>query len=373
MSRKVEAFISEKLNDQHHSGLYRRLTAFNEDLVDFSSNDYLGLARSKGLALAIANRQPAFPRLNGSTGSRLLTGNDSFSEEVETMLARIFSAETALVFNSGYTANLAILSSLPHRGDTIIYDELAHASIKDGARLSLAKRYSFKHNDLNDLERKIRNASGRVYIVVESIYSMDGDVCPLEELVKIAEHNDACIILDEAHSTGVMGTGGAGMAVDSKLSQRIPIRIYTFGKAMGVHGACIAGSARLREYLINFARPFIYTTAPDYHTLASIACAFDFLRANIELQGMLQEKIQVFENEMRTHREFRVMPGAIQTIHIPGPEHVRQRAMELRNQGFDVRPIVSPTVPTGKERLRICLHTFNSVDEIKALCNLLKT
>ncbi len=372
MSQKVAAFILDKLESQQRSGLYRKLTCFDTNLVDFSSNDYLGLARSEELASRIAGLQPPFPRLNGSTGSRLLTGNYTYAEEVESLLTSIFSAEATLIFNSGYNANLAILSALPQRGDTILYDELAHASIKDGARLSLANRYSFRHNDLNDLERKLVEARGRAFIVVESVYSMDGDVCPLEDLVKIAERNDACIILDEAHSTGVMGDGGAGMAVASGLSARIPIRIYTFGKAMGVHGACIAGSAYLREYLINFARPFIYTTAPDHHTLASISCAFGYLREHIELQQKLQQNVAAFVNEMSAHPAVNVSPGAIQTVHITGPEKVRQRALELRQIGLDVRPIVSPTVPAGKERLRICIHAFNTFDEIKSLCQLLK-
>ncbi len=373
MSKRVADFISHKLADQQRSGLYRRLTSHSgEKLTDFSSNDYLGLARSEELAARIAGHKPRFPRLNGSTGSRLLTGHDAYADEVESILADIFCADAALIFNSGYTANLAVLSALPQRGDTILYDELVHASIKDGTRLSLAKRYSFRHNDLYDLERKLRNSEGRVFIVVESIYSMDGDVCPLHELTVLAEKHDACIILDEAHSTGVMGEQGAGLAVAAGLSEKIPVRIYTFGKAMGVHGACIAGPAQLKDFLINFARPFIYTTAPDHHTLVSIACAFGYLHEHPVLQEKLQENIDVFVNEMRGDPSAKITSSAIQTVFIPGPENVRRCAFDLRQSGFDVRPILSPTVPAGKERLRICLHTFNTQNEIERLCTLLK-
>src|SRR5882672_9118634 len=284
--------LQKVLNEKKKQDSFRRLKSSSQP-IDFCSNDYLGLARSQELFYAI-NRgaERLKPPYNGSTGSRLLSGNSELAEEMEKKLAGIFRSPKSLLFNSGYTANLAVLSSLPQRGDTILYDELAHTCIKDGARLSLASRFSFRHNDLNDLEEKIKRAKGNIFIAVESIYSMDGDESPLEELVTLAERYNATIILDEAHSTGSYGENGGGLAVEKGLEKKIAVRIYTFGKAMGIHGACVAGDETLINYLINFARPFIYTTAMPPHSLIAIQCAFDYLKQQVGLQERLQSKIQ---------------------------------------------------------------------------------
>jgi 8-amino-7-oxononanoate synthase len=363
----LDQFLSEKLSRRKHEGLLRQLPA-NRHALDFFSNDYLGLARSTDLFHAIQEKMLAVkPIRNGSTGSRLLSGNTFYHEQLEEKLSVIFRSEATLLFHSGYTASLSVLSSLPQKGDTVIYDELAHACIKDGARLSLAKRFSFKHNDVADLEKKIRNATGKVFVALESIYSMDGDECPLRDVVKLADTYGAQIVLDEAHSTGAYGSSGSGLATTLGLENKIPVRIYTFGKAMGIHGACVAGSETLKQYLLNFARQFIYTTAPDYHTLASIECAFDCLAANIDLQKKLKENIRLFTKHIGEVANRTNSQSAIQTAIIPGHEQVRTAAAKLQSQGYDVRPILSPTVPRGEERLRICLHTFNSESEIIGL------
>ncbi|MFZ6013783.1 MAG: aminotransferase class I/II-fold pyridoxal phosphate-dependent enzyme, partial [Bacteroidota bacterium] len=337
-------------------------------LVDFSSNDYLGLARSAPLFDFIHQRLESIDeKKNGATGSRLLSGNSVYAEKVESKLKDIFKSESALIFNSGYSANLAVLSAIPQKDDTILYDELAHACIKDGARLSLASRHPFRHNDLNDLERKLKKATGKIFVAIESIYSMDGDESPLTDIVKLAESYQASIILDEAHSTGVMGEGGSGLAVSLGCQHKIGIRIYTFGKAMGIHGACVVGSSALIQYLINFARPFIYTTALPPHSLASIEGAFEYLGSNISLQSTLRQKVGLFlaniQNPMLGSRG----TSAIQTAIFPGNDAAKKASRILQQRGFDVRPILSPTVPKGTERLRICLHTFNSSAEILSL------
>jgi 8-amino-7-oxononanoate synthase len=303
----------------------------------------------------------------------LLSGNSSYVEEVENKLARIFRSPATLIFNSGYSANLAVLSSIPQKGDTILYDSFAHASLKDGARLSLATRHSFRHNDLTDLERKIKSSKGKKYIVVESIYSMDGDECPLNEIIKLADRYEAAIILDEAHSTGVNGPKGAGYCVEQNLQDKVDIRIYTFGKGMGVHGACVAGSQTLIEYLINFARPFIYTTAPSQHEVASIDCAFEFLSANLSLQHTLRRKIGLYLSAIGNLPHRTPSLSAIQTVLCPGNQAVKHMSEALQNEGFNVRPILYPTVQEGKERVRICLHTFNSDDEIISLTQTLRS
>jgi 8-amino-7-oxononanoate synthase len=365
--------LQGRLKAREKEGLLRTLK-YTSDQIDFSSNDYLGLSRSESLFNEIHQELDALTiKRNGATGSRLLAGNTEYYEEIESRLAKIFKADASLIFNSGYTANLAVLSSLPQRNDTILYDELAHACIKDGARLSLAKRYSFRHNDLNDLETKLKRAEGKVYIAVESIYSMDGDQCPLQELVSLSEKYNAFIILDEAHSTGVMGEQGSGLAVSLNVHSKIAVRVYTFGKAMGIHGACVAGGNDLRDYLINFARPFIYTTALPPHSIAAIDCAFKYLNNNIYLQEKLRSNIQIFLHAVQDLQNRTISTSAIQTAIYPGNENARMAATELQQKGFDVRPILSPTVPKGSERLRICLHTFNTKSDIEALASTLKS
>lgn len=364
-----QTHLRQKLDQHRENGLLRALKPENTRLADFTSNDYLGLARSQTLAALIHSKLNtlALPP-NGATGSRLLSGNANYTREVEQKLANRFKSESALIFNSGYSANLAVLSAIPQRHDTILYDELAHACIKDGARLSLAKHHSFRHNDLNDLELKLKRASGQVFIAVESIYSMDGDVCPMQDLVQLAETHNAAIILDEAHSTGVEGAQGSGLSTALNLHERIAIRVFTFGKAMGIHGACVAGSLTLTEYLINHARPFIYTTALPPHSIASIDCAFQYLEQHAdELQKNLKTNIAHFLSGADILANRTPSASAIQTAIFPGNDHARRAAHQLQEQGFDVRPILSPTVPAGAERLRICLHTYNTPEEITAL------
>lgn len=369
----LDSILRVKLEQQAAKGILRQLPLNQVPMIDFASNDYLGLSRSVELSELIGKEYRSQERTNGSTGSRLLTGNDQYIETVEAELAATFQAESTLIFNSGYSANTSVLSSIPGKGDTIIYDEYSHASIKDGARLSLAKRFSFAHNSLDDLERKIRIGAGRVFVVVESVYSMDGDVCPLREVVELTKQTGAFLILDEAHSTGVRGPGGAGLAVELGLVDQIAIRIYTFGKAMGVHGACVAASTTTRDYLINFARPFIYTTAPDRHTVTSVRCAFQLVRNRPELQDLLRQNIDVFLEGTRKITNRTQSSSAIQTLILPGADRVRSAARDIQRNGLDVRPIVSPTVPAGMERLRICLHSYNTPDEIGRLTSILKT
>lgn len=371
MQHSIDHLLAQRLTERKVKNLSRALPPANKG-IDFTSNDYLGLAQSQELYAAIEKKAGFFPKTNGATGSRLLSGNCPYTEEVERKLANVFKSGSALIFNSGYIANLALLSSIPQKGDTIIYDEFAHASIKDGARLSLAKRFSFRHNDLNDLEKKIKQSQGKVFIVVESLYSMDGDQCPLPELTRLAEKYDASIILDEAHSTGVFGDKGSGLAVSQGLENKITARVYTFGKAMGIHGACVAASPLLIEYLINFARPFIYTTALPLHSIISIDCAMAFLEKNMQLQSVLQKKIDLFKRN--AHYTNRIPSrSAIQTFLVPGNDAARGAARLLQTEGYDIRPILSPTVPKNLERLRICLHVFNRDEDISNLAKLLNS
>ncbi|ELR73524.1 8-amino-7-oxononanoate synthase [Fulvivirga imtechensis AK7] len=361
--------LSKQLESRKENQSLRHLTV-KPGLIDFTSNDYLGFARSKALKNLIDDKVKEL-NTNGATGSRLLSGNSAYTEKVEHYLAQIFKSQNSLIFNSGYSANLAVLSSLPQRGDTILYDELSHASIKDGARLSLANRYSFRHNDLDDLESKLKTATGNAFIAVESIYSMDGDACPLEDLVTLSEKYQAQVILDEAHSTGVIGPQGSGLSCELHLQDKISIRVYTFGKAMGIHGAAVACDQLLRDYLVNFARPFIYTTALSPHSITSIEMAFTYLSSHIHLQDQAKDRVKYFNTQFTQYLASRFtrtsLDHPIQTIVIPGNDQAKGIANYLQNKGYDIRAILSPTVKKGEERLRICLHIYNSDDDISGL------
>ena len=282
ITHSINKTLSERLAVYQQAGLLRQLRTADE-FVDFCSNDYLGFARSTVLRQAIQQADLRSDNSRtGATGSRLLAGQSALADEVEQELAQFYQTESALIFNSGYDANIGLLSCLPKAGDTLLTDELIHASMIDGARLSYATRHRFKHNDLADLTTKLQQATqlgGQIFVAVESVYSMDGDMAPLTDLVDICEKYGAALLVDEAHATGVYGSGpsgqgGEGLVVALGLQDRVFARVHTFGKALGVHGATIVGPAVLRQYLINFARPFIYTTAlPPHSLLAMSVCA----------------------------------------------------------------------------------------------------
>lgn len=371
---QAEQFIKSKLQQRANTGILRKLSsaAFQSD---FSSNDYLGFARSAELKAKTGQMLALIPALqNGSGGSRLLSGNHWFTEETEQHIAAFHQAPAALLFNSGYDANLGLLSSLGQRGDTIIADELIHASLIDGARLSNANRYTFRHNDLNSLEAKLKLAKGNSYVVTESVFSMDGDTAPLAEISKLCKTYQANLIVDEAHALGIYGKHGAGLVQQLCLENEVFARVVTFGKALGCHGAAVLGSKNLRTYLINFARSFIYTTAAPLHAIANIRSAYQLLEQT-DYTTPIREKIACYQNLIskvamnKTHST-----SAIHTVIYPDSYSAKKAAAALQEKGLDVRAILSPTVAEGKERLRICLHAFNTETEIQTLVKeLIKT
>jgi 8-amino-7-oxononanoate synthase len=368
---QAEDFIQKKLAERVRHDNFRVLKTVS-GLVDFCSNDYLGFARSeklKGLVDAEIQQYPNY--LNGSGGSRLLTGNTAFTEELEHQIASYHQAEAGLIFNSGYDANLGLFASLPQRGDTIITDELIHACIIDGARLSYANRFTFKHNNLADLETKLQNAKGIIYVAVESVYSMDGDEAPLTDLLALTQKYNAQLIVDEAHAIGVFGKG---LVQQLHLENEVFARTVTFGKALGSHGAIVLGSNQLRHYLINFARSFIYTTAPSFHQLLTTKMAYQLLETSQKEQQQLTHLIALFKKEMQKKHQYQLIESnsAIQSVLVPGNVEAKQKAEYIQKKGFDVRAILSPTVAAGMERLRICLHSFNSEEEIIDLVHLLQ-
>ncbi|MBC7616333.1 MAG: pyridoxal phosphate-dependent aminotransferase family protein, partial [Pedobacter sp.] len=330
----AEQFLQQKLNERIEKNRLRKLTYSNLP-IDFCSNDYLGLAQSKELRSLVeieTNRLSNFK--NGATGSRLLSGNYLYTEETEQDIAEFHSSTAALLFNSGYDANVGLLSSIPQRGDTIITDELIHASLIDGARLSYAERFRFKHNNIIDLEQKLKNAKGLCYVVIESIYSMDGDMAPLTEISQICSKYNANLIVDEAHAVGVFGDKGKGLVQQLGLEKKIFARIVTYGKALGTHGAAILGSNHLRQYLINFARSFIYTTAAPLHQIIAIKCAYQLL-AKHNYQQQLANKIECYNQQIEVTSLPRIKSNScIQTVLFKDDLTAKKNADYLQSKGF---------------------------------------
>jgi 8-amino-7-oxononanoate synthase len=363
-----DSFLCKKLEQRKQQNALRTLK-LPDGKIDFCSNDYLGIVQNN----LLHNKIPAGLR-TGSGGSRLLAGNYNLIEETEMQIAKFHNAEAALIFNSGYDANVGLLSCVPQKDDTILYDQLCHASIRDGIRLSFAQSFSFSHNDINDLDKKIKavavNPGRNIFVVTESVFSMDGDICPLQELVNVCKKYSAHLIVDEAHATGVIGENGEGLVQQQRLEKEIFCRIHTFGKACGCHGAAIAGSNQLREYLINFARSFIYTTALPEHSVAAIQASYNTFPFLTGERSNLKNLVEYFQQATFQFEKL-ISATPIQIVVIPGNNEVKQTAFKLQEAGLDVRPILYPTVPAGKERLRIVLHAFNTIKEVETLIKLL--
>lgn len=367
MQKGDESFLSRKLDERRAADALRRLRV-SGGKVDFCSNDYLGVVKNGLLEKEIGQQE-----VHGSGGSRLLAGNYPLIEETETAIAAFHGAAAGLIYNSGYDANIGLLSCVPGRGDVILYDALSHASIRDGIRLSFSKAYPFAHNDCGDLERRL-NAAGEeaanIFVVTESVFSMDGDLAPLDEMTAMCRRYGAQLIVDEAHATGVIGPSGAGLMQEKGLQDVCFARIHTFGKAMGCHGAIVLGSVTLRDYLINFSRSFIYTTALPPAAVRAIAGAYRLVPGLVDQRHHLRQLIGRFRTaSIGFQRLESVTP--IQGVIVPGNAAVKAVAERLQAAGLDVRPILYPTVARGGERLRIVLHAFNTQEEVDRLTALL--
>ena len=369
--------LQAKLAFREENQTLRSLTD-TANLIDFSSNDYLGYSRSESIfekahQLLLENDISR----NGATGSRLLSGNHSLYTVTETNIANHHNAPTALIFNSGYDANIGVFSAVPQRGDIILYDQYIHASIRDGISMSLAKSYKFKHNDLEDLENKLKSFSRHdqeIYVVSESVFSMDGDRPDLLALTQLCNQKSARLIIDEAHAVGIFGTKGSGLVATLGLESAVFARIVTFGKALGCHGAAVLGSTNLKNYLINFARSFIYTTGLPPHSLATIQAVYQELINTSNPQERLQKNRVFFNQEIERLGLKHLFIASISAIHcaiIPGNTRVKSIALNFQKKGFDIKPILPPTVPKGEERIRFCLHSYNSFQEITDVLELL--
>ncbi|EEH38428.1 8-amino-7-oxononanoate synthase [Paracoccidioides lutzii Pb01] len=391
----LRAFQS-RLDQREAKGHRRRLKVAPPNSVDFSSNDFLSLSTSAVLrshflqTLASESSSHAL----ASKGSRLLDGNSAYAEELERFIASFHHAESGLLFNSGYDANLSVFSCIPQPGDVILYDELIHASVHDGMRLSrAAKRIPFKHNSTDSFfgiaQSLVQNdpliALGErsVFVALESLYSMDGDIAPIAELLEVVREvfpqGNGYMVVDEAHSTGVFGPRGAGVIQELGVENRIFLRLHTFGKALASHGAIVLCSPLTREYLINYARSFIYSTAMSLPSLVSIRAVYDLMSQGVTetLQSQLYELVQYLGT--RLEKQLPEDPTLIRVQH-QGRSPIfslqtampRELASFLQSKGQIVRAIMPPTVPKGTERVRVCLHSKNTFQEIDRLTDLMK-
>lgn len=376
--------LQDKLDFRKQNQSFRKLS-LSDNLVDFSSNDYLGFAKSESIFNAthqylIDNNV----KQNGATGSRLISGNHDLYQITENFITNFHQSETALIFNSGYDANVGFFGCVPQRNDIILYDELCHASIRDGILMSNAKSYKFNHNDFVDLQDKVSRfchiecskdaTSFEIYIVTESVFSMDGDCPNLEELMRVSEKYNCNLVIDEAHALGVFGENGQGLIHEYQFQDKIFARIITFGKGLGCHGAAILGSQNLKDYLINFARSFIYTTGLSPHSIATILIAYQHLSKYETDVEKLKSNIIHFnqqKNLLGLKPLFVRSKSAIQSAIIPGNENVKNIAKIIEEKGFSVKAILSPTVPEGQERLRICLHSYDSKENIDNLLHII--
>ncbi|WEK70816.1 MAG: aminotransferase class I/II-fold pyridoxal phosphate-dependent enzyme [Candidatus Chryseobacterium colombiense] len=359
--------FQEALDKRKENGTLRVLKPKPEG-IDFYSNDYLGLARNtnfQNLLLKSVLENPEL--LTGSTGSRLISGNSSIINETEEYIAKEHQYESALFFPSGYNANLALLSTLPTRHDTIIVDEMIHRSVHDACKMSLAKKLKFKHNNPEHLEEILKRQNNHCYVAIESLYSMDGDIAPLQEIVRITRKYNASLIVDEAHAFGVFGYG---LVNTLQLQKNVLATVITYGKALGTHGAVILTDKLIYNYLINFASPFIYTTSAHDFLWMSIQKGYDFLKDNLHLAIRLQENIKFFTTQNTSGISSEKSP--VQAIIIPDNQQLKALKEALSENGFLTYAVFSPTVKEGEERLRICLHSFNTQEEIIDLTKIIK-
>jgi 8-amino-7-oxononanoate synthase len=338
--------------------------------IDFSSNDYLALASAPRMRKAVSAAVEVGTPI-GAGGSRLLRGNCAEHEILEAEAARFFGTEAAIFFGSGYVANFAVLTTLPQRGDLLVLDSLVHASIHEGARAGRASFRESRHNDPQSVEATIREwrtqgGTGRIWIVVESLYSMDGDFAPLEELVAIADRHDAFLIVDEAHATGVYGEQGRGLTASYEGSENL-VAVHTCGKALGAAGALVTTTRVFRDFMINRCRPFIFSTAPSPLMAVAVREALLILQDEPERQQRLANLIAFAHQEIGGRCGFRLSGSQIVPFIVGDNARAMALASVLQARGFDIRGIRPPTVPAGTARLRISLTNNVGEEDVRAM------
>lgn len=342
--------LSQTLKQLKDNDRYRSLTAPRG--IDLSSNDYLGMRHHPALrevAMEAIERGIAL----GSGGSRLLSGNCAEHRALERYAAQVFGVLRALYFSNGYQANQAVLTSLPQKGDVIVYDALIHASMREAIQFSAAQGLKFVHNDMGDLRRVLELARGKqanmIWIALESVYSMDGDVAPLDEVMALARDFGAYVVLDEAHGTGVFGANGLGLA-EGIAHERL-ITVHACGKALGVAGGLVCAGEDVISYLVNKARNFIYSTAPPPLQAYLVHKSLELIIAEPERRKKLWDVIDYTGGLSGLAPRSPIFP-----LMIGDDTKAVQEAQKMQKQGFDIRAVRPPTVPEGTARLRLSLN-----------------
>lgn len=348
----------------------------HRDYIDFASNDYLGLSRSAWLRQQVEmSMKEQYPYVaEGATGSRLISGQHDLFRGLEDRIAAYHYAEAALLFNSGYDANLGFFASVPQPGDLVIADELIHASVRDGLKLTRGECDYFLHNDLEDLEQRLTVKAKNKFVVVESLYSMDGDLAPLVELVDLCEKYEAKLVVDEAHATGIFGSKGEGRVVELGLQDKVYARVVTYGKALGSHGASVLGPIVLKEFLVNYARSFIYTTALPFSSILRLQKVYDILSKQCYNVNVLSVLCGMLKVELKDMPADALLSGDnhIKSLLLSGNDRAKAVSSALKREGIYAKAILYPTVPKGKERIRLCVHSFNTEQEIKLCADTIK-
>lgn len=371
-------FIRHSLEHKARHGLLRQrlcIKPLNDNQIqldgktylNFSSNDYLGLAQSQALA---RHWQQGIDELGaGSGASPLVTGYHQAHAELEQYIQALTGREAVLLFNSGFAANHALCQALMSDGGTIVADKLSHASLLDGALASDGRLLRFKHNDLAHLQQKLQQTQGDTLVVTEGVFSMDGDVAPITEIVSLAEKHQSWVMLDDAHGFGVFGESGAGSCELHQLNQQqVPVLMATFGKAIGTAGAFVAGSQQLIDFLVNSARHYIYSTAMPAHQARATLAALQLIKQQPERRQQLQQNIQHFRHLAKQHSlALTDSETAIQPVIIGDNQQSLNVSHKLKQQGLWVTAIRPPTVPKGTARLRITLNALHTPQQIETL------
>jgi len=369
--------VKNALTQLEAKGRYRSLTL--PCGVDLSSNDYLGMAGHPALReAAIAYFEDQKAGDVGAGGSRLLRGHTRAHQELEAYAAEVFGAERTLFFATGFQANYAILTTLPVRGDVVLYDEHVHASTRDGLVASRAKSFKFRHNDMNALEdllKRQREKAQNIWVCAESVYSMDGDQAPLSELYDLAERYDAMLIIDEAHATGVLGEGGRGLAYDAIIKNhgydRL-VTLHTCGKAMAIAGAIICARDDIIEYMINTSRPFIFSTAPMPVQAVLVHKSLGIILST-EGGGRRQSLVKLCRYTQQLLGDGAGHGGHIVPLILGEDAFAVEVAGRLQKHGFDIRAIRPPTVPEGTARLRLSLSAKLKRQNIEEFASVYKS
>lgn len=338
-------------------------------MLSFCSNDYLGLANHPDLIEALKEGAERYGV--GGGASHLVNGHHLAHEQLEQALARFTGREAALLFSTGYLANVGVIAALMNRRDTVLMDKLNHASLIDGAQLSQAKFLRYRHNDMTHLGEQLSQAQGKALVVTDGVFSMDGDCAPLAEMAELAERHQAWVMVDDAHGFGTLGPQGRGLVAEAGLSsQQVPLVVGTLGKAFGTSGAFVAGDQATIDYLVQFARPYIYTTASSPAVAHATLKAIELVERADDARTNLRHRIDQLRTGL-TELGYQLMPShtPIQPILIGENQAALHLSAELEKRGLLVTAIRPPTVPEGTARLRVTLSATHSAEHVNTLLN----